>query len=228
MRFKAGGLTTFLTELQTLIHTCHKSLYPNWDHIYFDKSNNSDQLCLSCCVLFVDSQHGCLNIVTGVNHDENYMLRKNILIEWAPSATGQCVNDSNIVDCEVCWETLAPLLSTLMSVAIDLFNKALWLDNELSARLPNSRYGQWTDVKIQMGCQEIIWWNWQIQHPVTLVPAWGPKRSKFYSNNLLRHARNFNFLLQLLNCKKKNWFEHVSDEFHPWTHQRHLRQSPAE
>ena len=41
--------------------------------------------------------------------------------------------------------------STLTSVASDLICDALWLDNELSARPPRGRYGQWTEVKIQMG-----------------------------------------------------------------------------
>ena len=49
------------------------------------------------------------------------------------------------------------LLSTLTSVASDLFNYALRLDNELSARLPRGRHGLWTGLKTQMGCLQIVW-----------------------------------------------------------------------
>ena len=51
------------------------------------------------------------------------------------------------------------LLSTLTSVASDLFNYALRLDNELSARPPHGRHGLWTGLKTQMGCLQIVWWN---------------------------------------------------------------------
>ena len=51
------------------------------------------------------------------------------------------------------------LLSTLTSVANDLFNYALRLDNELSARPPRGRHGLWTGLKTQMGCLQIVWWN---------------------------------------------------------------------
>ena len=51
------------------------------------------------------------------------------------------------------------LLSTLTSVANDLFNYALRLDNELSARLPRGCHGLWTGLKTQMGCLQIVWWN---------------------------------------------------------------------
>ena len=51
------------------------------------------------------------------------------------------------------------LLSTLTSVASDLFNYALRLDNELSARPPRGRHGLWTGLKTQMGCLQIVWWN---------------------------------------------------------------------
>ena len=40
------------------------------------------------------------------------------------------------------------------------FNDVLWLGNELSARPPCNCYGQWTEVEIQMGCRQIVWWNW--------------------------------------------------------------------
>ena len=55
--------------------------------------------------------------------------------------------------------TLFILLSTLTSVASDLFNNALWLDNELAARPPRGRHGLWTGLKTQMGCLQIVWWN---------------------------------------------------------------------
>ena len=42
------------------------------------------------------------------------------------------------------------LSSTLTSVASDLLNDALWLDNKLSARPPRGKNGQWTEVKIQL------------------------------------------------------------------------------
>ena len=51
------------------------------------------------------------------------------------------------------------LLSTLTSVASDLFNYSLRLDNELSARPPRGRHGLWTGLKTQMGCLQIVWWN---------------------------------------------------------------------
>ena len=51
------------------------------------------------------------------------------------------------------------LLPTLTSVASDLFNHALRLDNELSARPPRGRHGLWTGLKTQMGCLQIVWWN---------------------------------------------------------------------
>ena len=51
------------------------------------------------------------------------------------------------------------LVSTLTSVASDLFNYALRLDNELSARPPRGRHGLWTGLKTQMGCLQIVWWN---------------------------------------------------------------------
>ena len=51
------------------------------------------------------------------------------------------------------------LLSTLTSVVSDLFNYALRLDNELSARPPCGRHGLWTGLKTQMGCLKIVWWN---------------------------------------------------------------------
>ena len=51
------------------------------------------------------------------------------------------------------------LLSTLTSVASDLFNYALRLDNELSARPPRGRHGLWTGLKTQMVCLQIVWWN---------------------------------------------------------------------
>ena len=51
------------------------------------------------------------------------------------------------------------LLSTLTSVASDLFNYVLRLDNELSARPPRGRHGLWTGLKTQVGCLQIVWWN---------------------------------------------------------------------
>ena len=66
------------------------------------------------------------------------------------------------------WVTTSPenytynpciLLSTLLSVASDLFNYSLRLDNELSARPPRSRHGLWTGLKTQMGCLQIVWWS---------------------------------------------------------------------
>ena len=51
------------------------------------------------------------------------------------------------------------LLSTLTSVASDLFIYAPRLDNELSATLPRGRHGLWTGLKTQMGCLQIVWWN---------------------------------------------------------------------
>ena len=51
------------------------------------------------------------------------------------------------------------LLSTLTSVASDLFNYALRLDNELSTRPPRGRHGLWTGLKTQMGCLQIVWRN---------------------------------------------------------------------
>ena len=51
------------------------------------------------------------------------------------------------------------LLSTLTSVVSDLFNYALRLDNELSARPPRGRHGLWTGLKTQVGCLQIVWWN---------------------------------------------------------------------
>ena len=55
--------------------------------------------------------------------------------------------------------SLVILLSTLTSVASDLFNYALRLDNELSARPPRGRHGLWTGLKTQMGCLQIVWCN---------------------------------------------------------------------
>ena len=53
------------------------------------------------------------------------------------------------------------LLSTLTSVASDLFNYSLRLDNELSTRPSRGRHGLWTGLKTQMGCLQIVWWNQQ-------------------------------------------------------------------
>ena len=41
------------------------------------------------------------------------------------------------------------LLSTLTSVASDVFSYSLRLDNELSARPPRGRHGLWTGLKTQ-------------------------------------------------------------------------------
>ena len=57
------------------------------------------------------------------------------------------------------WHGSCILLSTLTSVASDLFNYALRLDNELSARPPRGRHGLCTGLKTQMGCLQIVWWN---------------------------------------------------------------------
>ena len=57
------------------------------------------------------------------------------------------------------WNIGVILLSTLTSVASDLFNYSLRLDNELSAWPPRGRHGLWTGLKTQMGCLQIIWWN---------------------------------------------------------------------
>ena len=54
---------------------------------------------------------------------------------------------------------IAILLTTLTSVANDLFNYALRLDNELSARPPRGLHGLWTGLKTQMGYLQIVWWN---------------------------------------------------------------------
>ena len=56
-------------------------------------------------------------------------------------------------------DVMVILLSTLTSVANDLFNYALRLDNELSGRPPRGRHGLWTGLKTQMGCLQIVWWN---------------------------------------------------------------------
>ena len=67
------------------------------------------------------------------------------------------------------------LLSTLTAVASDLFNYALRLDNELSARPPRGRHGLWTGLKTQMGCLQIV---------LTICSFCfsGTDHSKFYSD----------------------------------------------
>ena len=54
----------------------------------------------------------------------------------------------------------AILINSLVYAYVMTYLMTLWLDNELSAGPPRGRYGQWTEVKIQMGHLQIVWWYW--------------------------------------------------------------------
>ena len=78
---------------------------------------------------------------------------------WHPPQSNFTEYKQDVVAVFLCTCQWSILLSTLTSVASDLFNYALRLDNELSARPPRGRHGLWTGLKTQMGCLQIVWWN---------------------------------------------------------------------
>ena len=103
------------------------------------------------------------------------------------------------------------LLSTLTSVASDLFNYALRLNNELSARPPRGRHGLWTGLKTQMGCLEN-----RLMKPVVLTICnfcfSGTDHSKFYSDMLCalpETYEKFQWVFHHSFWITTNWIKHV-------------------
>ena len=99
----------------------------------------------------------CLGLnVLSARPSAGTVLPTNLVTSFLPSFPGIPIIPNHICGQH---DIIEILLSTLKSVASDLFNYALRLDNELSARPPRGRHGLWTGLKTQMGCLQIVWWK---------------------------------------------------------------------
>ena len=100
--------------------------------------------------------------VLSLTWESPYLGKTVFILRWGPESQRHIFSTHC---CSQCANHLAMahlskiLLSMLTSLASDLFNYSLRLDNELSARPPRGPHGLWTALKIQMGCLQIVWWN---------------------------------------------------------------------